>query len=68
MLWCVEMSWKNWACVGIMVLGFVLFLYGANYYDAAVGFAGIFFFLAGVIVMLVLYVYGELTKKAPQNT
>ena len=67
MLWWDEMSWLNWACVGVMVLGFVLFVYGANVYDAAVGFGGIFFFLVGVIGMLVLYVYGELTKQPSQN-
>ena len=67
MLWCVEMSWMNWACVGVVVLGFVLFLIGANVYSIAAGFAGIFFFSVGVIGMLVMYIYGELTKKAPQN-
>ena len=67
MSWCVEMSWMNWACVGIMVLGFVLILYGANYYDAGIGYSGIFLFLAGVIGLLTLYIYGVLTKKAPQN-
>ncbi len=59
------MSWMNWVCVGVVVLGFVLFLYGANYYDAVVGFAGIFLFLAAVIGILTLYIYGALTKKAP---
>ncbi len=59
------MSWMNWACIGVILLGFVLFLYGANYYDAVVGFAGIFLFLAGVIVILALYIYGAFTKKAP---
>lgn len=67
MSWCVEMSWMNWACVGIIVLGFVLFLYGANYYDAAIGYTGIFFFLTGVTGIIVLYIYGVLTKKASQN-
>ena len=62
------MSWMNWACVGVVVLGFVLFLYGANYYDATVGYTGIFFFLAGVIGILSLYIYGALAKKAPTPT
>ena len=67
MSWCVEMSWMNWTCVSIIVLGFVLFLYGANYYDAVIGYSGIFLFLAGVVGLLALYIYRELTKKAPQN-
>lgn len=60
------MSWLKWACIGIVVLGFVLFIYGANVYDAAVGFAGIFF-LVGIIGLLILYIYSLLTKKPSQN-
>jgi hypothetical protein len=50
-----------------MICGFVLFLYGANYYDAAVGFVGVYLFVAGIIAMLALYIYGELTKKGDQK-
>jgi hypothetical protein len=57
------MSWTNWACLGITVLGVILFLYGANYYDAAVGWAGVYLFIAGIVAFLILYIYGELTKK-----
>lgn len=67
MSWCDSMSWQNWACVGIVLLGFILFLYGANYYDAWFGYAGIFFFLAGIIGIVALYIYRELTKVSPQN-
>jgi membrane-bound ClpP family serine protease len=58
------MSRTNWACLGIIVLGFVLFLYGANYFDATIGWAGVCLFVIGILGMLVLYIYGELTKKA----
>ena len=57
------MSWINWACLGIIVLGVVLFLYGANYYDATVGWAGVYLVIIGLLVMLVRYIYGELMKK-----
>jgi membrane-bound ClpP family serine protease len=57
------MSWINWLCVGIIILGFMLFLYGANYYDAAVGWTGVFLFIAGILTFLIRYIYGELTKK-----
>jgi membrane-bound ClpP family serine protease len=57
------MSWINWLCVGIIILGFMLFLYGANYYDAVVGWAGVFLFIAGILTFLIRYIYGELTKK-----
>jgi membrane-bound ClpP family serine protease len=57
------MSWTDWVCLGIIVLGFVLFLYGANYFDATIGWAGVYLFIIGILAMLVLYIYGELTKK-----
>ena len=61
------MSWAYWACVGLMVLGFILFLYGANYYNAAVGWAGEYVFILGIVAALVIYVYGELKKTGHQN-
>ena len=57
------MSWINWVCAGIVILGIILFLYGANYYDAGVGWTGVFLFIVGVLVFLIHYIYGELTKK-----
>jgi membrane-bound ClpP family serine protease len=57
------MSWTDWVCLGIIVLGFVLFLYGANYFDATIGWAGVYLFIIGILAILILYIYGELTKK-----
>lgn len=57
------MSRTNWICLGIVILGFVLFLYGANFYDAVVGWLGVFLFFGGILAFLILYIYGELTKK-----
>jgi len=57
------MSWINWVCLGIIVLGVVLFLYGANYYEATVGWSGVFLFIAGILAFLTRYIYSELTKK-----
>ena len=57
----------KWFLVGVAIVGIVLFLYGANYYDPVVGWVGVAFFVAAVFVFLVLYVYGELTKKTVQN-
>ena len=45
------------------MLGVVLFLYGANYYDAAVGWVGVYLVIIGVMLILVRYIYYELTKK-----
>jgi FtsH-binding integral membrane protein len=57
------MSRTNWACVGIILLSIILFLYGANYYNAVVGWAGVFLFIGGIMAFLILYIYRELTKK-----
>ena len=60
------MSWTNWACLGVVILGFALFLYGANVFDAVIGWIGVYFFFGGILAFLVLYVYKELTKKEVQ--
>ena len=57
------MSWTDWAFLGVVILGFVLFLFGANFYNGVVGWAGVILFFGGIIAFLVLYIYGELTKK-----
>ena len=57
------MSRIDWACLVAVILGFVLFLYGANVYNAVVGWIGVYFFFGGILVFLVRYIYGELTKK-----
>jgi len=57
------MSWTNWACLGIVILGFLLVLYGANFFNAVIGWAGVYLFFGGIIAFLVLYIYGELPKK-----
>jgi hypothetical protein len=57
------MSKIDWACLGVVILGFVLFLYGANFYDAVVGWVGVYLFFGGIIAFLGIYIYHELTKK-----
>ena len=63
----VGMSRAYWACIGLMILGFVLFLYGANHYDATAGWAGEYIFVLGIIAALVVYIYHELTKTRNQK-
>lgn len=56
------------ACLSLVLLGFVLFLYGANFYDALIGRIGVFIILGGALTFLLLYIYNELKKKgAAQN-
>jgi hypothetical protein len=53
----------KWFLVVVAVVGIVLFLYGANYYDAVVGWAGVSLVAASVVGLLALYVLGELEKR-----
>jgi len=57
------MSRLDLACLGIVILGFVLFLYGANFFDAVIGWVGVYLIIGGILVFLLLYIYNELTKK-----
>ena len=57
------MSRTDWACLSAVILGFVLFLYGANVFNAVVGWIGVSFFFGGILFFLFLYIYGELTKE-----
>jgi membrane-bound ClpP family serine protease len=59
------MSWTDWACLGIFILGFLLFLVGANIYNVIVGYSGIYLFIGAIAAYLIIYVYKELTKTTP---
>jgi ABC-type bacteriocin/lantibiotic exporter with double-glycine peptidase domain len=58
------MSRVDLACLGMVILGFVLFLYGANFYDVVIGWVGVYLIIGGIMVFLLFYIYNELTKKA----
>jgi membrane-bound ClpP family serine protease len=52
----------------LIIVGVVLFLYGANYYEAAIGYAGVGLFIGGFVVYAVWKVYEVSTKgKSSQN-
>jgi len=57
------MSWEDLACLGVIILGIVLFLYGSNYYNAAVGWTGLCLMIGGFLAEIVLQVYDILVKK-----
>ncbi len=57
------MSWTDWTCLGIFILGFLLFLVGANIYNAIVGYTGVYLFIGAIAAYLIIYVYKGLTKK-----
>jgi drug/metabolite transporter (DMT)-like permease len=63
-------SWKDWICVALIVLGVVLFLIGSNIYNAYFGWAGVFLFVGGIVALIVMYIYNALKAEqsaAPQN-
>jgi membrane-bound ClpP family serine protease len=53
----------DWALLGLFILGFLLFLYGANTYNAVVGYGGIYLFIGSIVAYLIIYIYKEITKK-----
>ncbi len=61
------MSKEDWVCVVLMILGIVLFLVGANVWNAVVGWAGVFLFLVGLVALIVFYVYNKLASSPVQN-
>ncbi len=59
----IECLGLDWACLGIFILGFLLFLYGANIYNTIVGYTGVYLFIGAIVAYLVIYIYKESTKK-----
>ena len=59
------MSWTDLTCLGIFILGFLLFLYGANTYNAIIGYTGVYLFIGAIAAYLIIYIYKELAKKKP---
>lgn len=58
----VHMPWKDIMLLGVVIFGIVLFLYGANYYNAVVGWTGVGLVFAGFFVEAVLKVYESFQK------
>ncbi len=58
------MSWKDLVSIAIILLGVVLFLYGSNYFNAAVGWTGVYLIIGGFLVEIILYAYSEFKKKS----
>jgi hypothetical protein len=57
------MPWKGLMCLLIVLVGFVLFLYGANYYDVTVGWSGVGVFVGGIVLYVVLKLLEPRQKK-----
>jgi membrane-bound ClpP family serine protease len=59
------MSWTDLTLLCLFIVGFLLFLVGANTYNAVIGYSGIYLFIVSIIVYLVVYIYKEISKKKP---
>jgi hypothetical membrane protein len=59
------MSYTDWALLSLFIAGFLLFLYGANTYNAVAGYGGVYLFIGSIAAYLILYIYKELTRKQP---
>ena len=59
------MSWTDWACLGVFVLGFMLFLLGANIYNAIIGYTGLYLSIGAIVAYLAIFIYKESTKPPP---
>jgi hypothetical protein len=57
------MSWTDWTLFGLFILGFLLFLYGANTYNTVVGYSGVYLFIGSIAGYLIIYICKELTRK-----
>jgi hypothetical protein len=49
--------------VCLVILGVVFFLYGSNYYNAVVGYAGLALIVGGIIAEIVLKVLESVRKR-----
>jgi hypothetical protein len=57
------MSWKDIICLCIIVVGIILFLYGSNYYDATIGWAGVYLIFGGILAEIILKAYEGIIKR-----
>lgn len=62
------MSWKDLVCLGLIILGIVLFLYGANNFDASTGWAGVYLIIIGFVAKIILMIWGHLKKSDNAST
>jgi hypothetical protein len=51
------LDWKGLACLLVVILGVVLFLYGANFYNNFVGWAGVYLFVGGILAYVFVRIF-----------
>lgn len=61
------MKWIDITCLLVIILGIILFLYGANYYDNIIGWTGIYLFVGGIIAYVLRRVFWHPAKSTPDQ-
>ena len=62
------MSWTDLAFLCAILIGVILFLYGVNYYNAIVGWAGFYFAFVSFFAGIALRVYDIVRKRGKSET
>jgi membrane-bound ClpP family serine protease len=57
------MSWLSLASVLFFIVGVILFLYGANVYNAFIGWTGFCLSIVGILLYVVPFLCFQLSKK-----
>jgi hypothetical protein len=61
------MSRADWVFFALIVLGAILFIIGANYWNDVVGWLGVFLFTGSIVVWVIVWVYSSLkSRHAPK--
>jgi len=48
---------KNLFFLCSLLIGIILFLYGASFYNAVLGWIGVYLILGGLLIFLIIYIY-----------
>jgi hypothetical protein len=62
-LWGFSVHWKDIVLLCVMLAGLILFLHGANYYNALLGWTGVCLFMGGFLVGEALIVCRRVRKR-----
>ncbi|HKM60021.1 MAG TPA: hypothetical protein VJY36_04030 [Candidatus Bathyarchaeia archaeon] len=61
------MSWTDYVCLSAFIIGFLLFIVGANIYNAIVGYGGLYLSIGAIMAYLIIFIYKEFTKQPDQQ-
>ena len=53
----------DWIFLSLFIIGFLMFLYGANAYNPVVGYSGVYVFIGAIAAYLLAIIYREAKRK-----